>query len=155
MKILYRNTNALLFEKVNSLVDAPNSWRCIHLNLNGKGDHYSPMVRTYFIVKGFAETLQGEDGYIYLCSDGDIFILFQGAARPLLTKLAKHFGDIDIDRALDKNNDSLFRIYDLAKDWDEFFTLCFTKSMQTEAWDDAPSNYFTKYVTGLRGEELV
>lgn len=136
MKILHRNANAQLFEKAHSLEGAHNSWRSIHLHMASKRERYSQMLRTYFIVRGLTETLADNDGYIYLCNDGDIFILFQGALRPVLAKLSHYFGDIDLSQAVEKPQNSFFTIFDLSKDWQEFLNLCFAKSLLAEAFDE-------------------
>jgi len=136
MKILHRNASARLFEKVHSLESAHNSWRSIHLNLSSKRERYSQMLRTYFIIKGLTETLSDHDGYIYLCSDGDIFILFQGALRPVIAKLSHYFGDIDLSHAVEKSGDDFLTVYDLSKDWSDFLNVCFAKSLTADAIDE-------------------
>lgn len=138
MRIIHRNASALLFEKVHSLENAYTSWRCIHLNLSSQREQYSQMLRTYFIIKGLTETLNDNDGTIYLCNDGDIFILFQGMLRPVMARLAHYFGDIDLSRATQKAEHSFFTIYDLSKDWAHFLNLCFTKSLIADTFDESP-----------------
>lgn len=153
MRIYHRNASALLFEKVHSLENSHNSWRCIHLNLSSKREHYSQMLRTYFIIKGLTETLSDNEGYIYLCSDGDIFILFQGILRPVMAKLAHYFGDIDLSHAVERSSDNFFTVYDLSKDWSSFLNLCFTKSLITDALDETQA-YMIRNILPLTADAV-
>lgn len=136
MKIHCRNASAQLFEKAHALAPKHNSWRCIMLTFSGAREHYSQTLRTYFIVKGLIEALGDEDGHIYLCSDGDICILFQGALRPVLSRLAHYFGDIDLSRATQARRDQFLTVFDLSTDWDDFMNFCFAKSLAAETFDD-------------------
>lgn len=138
MKILYRNATAQLFEKVNSLAAHPNSWRCIHLKLSHRREQYNnKRLLAYFLIKGIAEILSDDEGYIYLCGDGDIFILFQGAMRPVWNKLGSQFADIDMDYDSGQASGNLFAIYDLSKDWSELCRISYAKSLHAKHLGDA------------------
>lgn len=128
MKLYHHNATAVLFEKATSIRDLPDSWRVIYLKLSEMPARYNRTLLTNFIVKNIAGVLSSEEGYIYLCSDNDIFILFQGRSKPMLKKLASIFGDID-PSSLQHATKSPFSVYDLSKDWVEFYELCFSKSM--------------------------
>ncbi len=123
MKILTQNATALLFEKVNSLRHQHDSWRCIQLKLSGISYH-NQALRRNFVLRGIHDLLAENDGFVYACEDQDIFILFQGRTKNILTKLATYFADID--------SDNLFALYDLHKDWAFFFSVCYRKSHQHE-----------------------
>jgi hypothetical protein len=81
--------------------------------------------------------MDNSGGFMYLCDDGDIFILFQGALRPVTQKLSTHFGDIDPERYMEPNSYNIFRAFDLSKHWEEFYDLCevkyYKKLLQEEA----------------------
>lgn len=123
MKIFTHNATALLFEKANSLRHIHDSWRCIQLKLSDTR-HYSPTLRRHFVLRGITELLDEHDGYVYLCDDNDIMILFQGRAQGIMNKLASYFADVD--------SKELFTLYDLHKDWAFFFALCYKKSMHRD-----------------------
>jgi acylphosphatase len=123
MKFVNDHAAFKLFEKVKSLAEEPHdSWRSIHIPLSGKGE-YSAGLRRYFIMRPLNELLADMDGYIYVCDDGDIFILFQGKVTAILDLLDDHFGDVKTDPAL-------FSVFDLGRYWEEFFDLCATKAQQ-------------------------
>ena len=154
MKLFYRNAAATLFEKVHSLSDYHNSWRCIHLKLSRKRERYNQQLLIYFVIKGIAEILANDDGYIYLCRDGDIFILFQGLMGPVLDKLGDHFADIDPDNAPDEAGSRFMTIYDLSRDWNLFFNLCYTKSRCMNLLNEAPDYSWYHYAGKEMAEGL-
>ncbi len=129
MKVLSRNAASLMFEKVKSLGKHHNSWRSIYLNLSGKPERLSRMLHTNFIVKAITSLLADDDGYIYLCDDGDIFILFQGAVRPVIARLSNHFAGLKPEQGWERPGDDLFTIFDLSTQWRPFLGLCKAKAM--------------------------
>ena len=130
MKILDRNAAEQLFEKVKSLAQQPhNSWRCIYLNLD-KQERLNAGRRAQFVVPTLVALLADADGYIYLCDDGDIFILFQGPLKSVMAKLSGHFADLKPRPLWEQPADSPFTIFDLSKYWQVFFNLCQAKSLQ-------------------------
>src|SRR6201996_8738928 len=96
MKVFTHNAAGLMFEKVESLEqELHRGWRCIYMKMNDKQERFNAMLRTNFINRAVVDLLAREEGYIYFCDDGDIFILFEGALKPIAAKLASHFGDLD------------------------------------------------------------
>ncbi len=132
MKILNRNAAEQLFEKVKSLAHQPhNSWRCIYLSLADKQDRLNAGRRAQLVSQTLVELLEGADGYVYLCDDGDIFILFQGPLKPVMAKLSNHFEELKPRPLWEKPAvDNPFTIFDLSKYWQVFFNLCRAKSLQ-------------------------
>lgn len=137
MKLFHRNATALLFEKIHSIRHAHDSWRCIHLTLSDRVERHNRSLRNHFILNGISSALMEEDGYVYLCRDRDIFILFQGRTTPVITKLSQYFADMLAME--EEDEEQLFTLYDLSKDWSTFFTLCFQKSLRDEGWKPTPS----------------
>jgi hypothetical protein len=130
MNILDHNAAKHLFEKVKSLAQQPhNSWRCIYLNLD-KQDRFNAGRQGQFVVGTLVNLLADADGYIYLCDDGDIFILFQGPMKQVMNKLSGYFSDLKPRSLYEAPADSLCTIFDLSKYWQVFFNLCKAKSLQ-------------------------
>ncbi|MFW0777498.1 MAG: hypothetical protein ACN2B6_07255 [Rickettsiales bacterium] len=152
MKIFHRNATALLLEKASSISERPNSWRCIHLTLSEENTQYNQALLTCFMARGLSRVLAEDDGYIYLCSDGDIFILFQGAVKPILKRLADRFADIDLGYGNANDEDSFFTIYDLSTAWSDFFGVCYLKSMTSDKPHD---NVMHRYMTEQQAAELI
>jgi hypothetical protein len=127
MKVTSHNANILLFDKIESInSEDHHNWRCIQLAFSDKKGRYSASLRAHFVVKTIVSTLEGMEGNIYLCEDGDIFILFQGIAKPVITKLSAHFADLVPDQEEGKAGE-LFTIFDLSKGWKNFYGICYDK----------------------------
>jgi len=134
MKIFDHHATLFLLEKLNSIRYFHSSWRSIHLQMSGKKERYNRTMRIHFILKGFQNLLAEDEGYVYLCEDGDIIILFEGRVTPMIKKLARYFGDLDAEYGSD-TLDHFFRTYDLSKDWGAFSHMCHIKSLETDLWD--------------------
>ena len=124
MNILHQNATARLLAKVRSLEpDYYSSWRCIHIRLSDKPEKYNHGLRAHFIARALIERLADTDGYMFLCDDGDIFLLFQGQVKPFFKKLSGHFDDIEEDLGATQSEDSRFTVYDLSIDWKPLVSL--------------------------------
>jgi hypothetical protein len=120
MKILKHDSDSILYEKVKSLrSERTDIWRCIHISLAeqmaDKPDHI------HFSGRIASQLLANDDGYIFLCDDGDIFILFKGALMPVLRRLSVYFEDFHPDRIAKARN---ITVFDLGQNWKPFFELC-------------------------------
>lgn len=120
MKLHY-NAVTPLYNKVKSIGwEDSGSWRCIHANMTGGRQFLHP----YSVSKLFAGLLAEDEGYIYAFDDGDIFILFQGASRPIIKKISKHFDKREFRQCWEPPRPALFTLYDLAVYWKPLYTLC-------------------------------
>lgn len=135
MKVINRNAVNLLFEKAESLGQEPHeSWRCIFFDFHDKPEKHNQSLYINFVVKPIIDILNDSAGYIYICDDGDIFVLFQGALKPVMLKLSEHFGDIKPD--VKNQNGDLFKIYDLDKHWNNFYNICEAKYLDAIVTDE-------------------
>jgi hypothetical protein len=121
MKLVTRNAASLLFDKANLIDGQPYGWRCLHLNLSQR--NYRHELIFHFFVKPIVELLVEDEGNIFLCEDGDIIILFKGAAKPILAKLATHFADLKTG----VEESDVFRLFDLSVYRQPFYELCSAK----------------------------
>ncbi len=139
MQVLERNAAAILFEKASDLNHKPhNSWRCIYIALSAHRTRHNHGLLANFVGKAVRELLADAEGYIYLCQDGDIFILFQGTLKSVTAKLGEHFSDMQLDETGQPEN-TIFTILDLSRDWEVFFKLCRAKSrQQVPLWAEDP-----------------
>lgn len=129
MNILYQNATERLLEKIKSLGMGPcGSWRCIHIHLSDKPERYNHGLRAHFVARGLIDRLADADGYMYLCDDGDIFLLFQGPVKPVVTKLSEHFDDIAPDLSNERSQESRFAVYDLGIEWEPLYLLCYDRA---------------------------
>lgn len=132
MLLLERDATPMLCHKVKSIRHERESWRCIHLKLSGEQARHNQMLRAHFVIRGIRERLSGQDCAVYVCEDSDIFILFQGRAKPVMQRLSTYFADMEEEHAI-KGKEALFSIYDLSKDWLFLFVLCQRKLTREEA----------------------
>lgn len=128
MKLCNRDAEHLLLEKVKSLSEHHDSWRCIYINFAAHKNEYSEGLRTHVITTIIKELLEHEEGYIYLCEDSDAFILFQGKASAILDKLGEHFKGLHNAHPTAQPEDELYTIFDLSRHWQIFLSLCKTKA---------------------------
>ncbi len=137
MKILKSNTETILYEKAKSLrSERLDIWRCIHIEASDTADSTRTTPNhAHFTGRITSDLLSNEDGYIYLCDDGDIFILFKGALTPILRKLSVYFEDFRPDRVMSAQH---ITVFDLGQNWDPFFDLCKTRAFNA-ANSDIPA----------------
>jgi len=130
MKLIHINAANILFEKVESLEeeDARHSWKCVYLRLSDKQERFNRELRTHFVNRAVVELMARDEGYIYFCDDGDIFILFEGALKPLAEKLSSHFGDLDPEQLRGEAESGMFSFFDLSKHWQGFYNVCREKA---------------------------
>lgn len=144
MKILSRDATQRMFEKVKSLTEYHNSWRVIYFNLAHKPERYNQMLHTHFIIKAITSLLADDEGYIYLCEDGDIFILFQGAFFPIARKLSNHFAGLKPEQMWEQPGDALFSVFDLSTHWHAFYVLAMAKARMAEL---SHADHFVPFTT--------
>jgi hypothetical protein len=82
------------------------------------------------------------DGYMFLCDDGDIFILFQGPIKTITRKLASHFDELTPDRLRMDDADARFTLYDFSTDWRTLYNLCRDKLLEVLA---APEGFYAPF----------
>jgi CheY-like chemotaxis protein len=127
MKLFSHDAERILFEKAKSLSAQHDSWRCLYINFSDERHEYSEGLRTHIVTNILKELLEDEYGYIYLCGDGDVFILFQGKVQPILNKIGEQFRGIGGRHSSMQPEDELYTLLDLSKHWQLFFTLCKNK----------------------------
>jgi hypothetical protein len=131
MKQIYVNASNILFEKVESLDgedDKRHGWKCIYVRLSDRQERFNRQLRMHFVNRAITELLSADEGYIYFCDDGDIFILFEGALKPLTDKLSSHFGDLDPDQLRGTAESGIFTFFDLNRHWQGFYNICREKA---------------------------
>lgn len=147
MRILHHNAATLLLEKVKSLQpNSSSSWRCIHVHLCDKPEKYNLPLRAHFVARTLIERLADLDGYMFLCDDGDIFILFQGPLKKVIGKLDSHFDEFNGDFTAAQPEDSRFTIYDLSAGWHALFHLCQIKALEEL---EAPAGFYSAFAYSL------
>lgn len=132
MKLYRHNASALLFDKLDTLgQQRHDSWRCIQFNFSS--GHYSSSLRNNFVVRMISELLADTEANIYVCEDGDIFILFQGLYESVAGKLSTYFADMNPRRRADNDDANLVTAYDLSKEWQQLYKISRSKCLHPES----------------------
>lgn len=139
MKLINRDAGKHLLDKANSISPNPQNWRCIYINFAGQKEQYSDGLRTYVVTNIIKDMLEDDDGYIYLCDDGDVFILFRGQVGPILEKLGEQFRDLGKSEGAAHPEEEIYSVLDLSKYWQVFITLCRSKAPDKPAAAPAAS----------------
>ena len=129
MRLYTHQAEQILFDKAKSISEQHNSWRCIYIDFTSHKDQCSDGLRTHVVTNIIKELQDGEDGYIYLCDDGDVFILFQGKTKEIIEKLGEHFKWLGNSKHSAHLEDNFFNVLDLSQSWEQFYTLCRDKAV--------------------------
>jgi hypothetical protein len=133
MQLINHNAIQHLYEMAESLANEPHeSWQCIYLRLRSNHAYLAQDLYQSFIVHPLNRLLEPYQGNIYFCSDGDIFILFQGTMKPVMQKLEGHFGDTAPHSLPGQAGNNLLQLFSFAlgKKWEGFYMLCESKYLQ-------------------------
>lgn len=128
MKLFSQNAGQFLFEKAKSLTVQHDSWRCLYMNFSDHRHSYNQGLRTHVVTTIIKELLEDDYGYIYLCDDGDVFILFQGQAFPILNKIGEQFQGVREAHGHGQPEDELYTLFDLSRHWQVFYALSKSKA---------------------------
>jgi hypothetical protein len=131
MKMVNKYAEVQLFTKADALSQQfHETWRCIHINLAGKKNRVNAGARKNFVTGALNELLSSKDGTIYVCDDGDVFVLFQGQLSPVMKILSGHFGELEASAQHPQAATGPFTVFDLSRQFQEFFTLCENKHLR-------------------------
>ena len=130
MKLFSRNAEKLLNEKVASIADSHDSWRCIYINLCNGNNELDKSLRTAIVTSIIKDLMGPDEGSIYLCDDGDVFVLFQGQVTPVLARLGSHLGNLKLGADAAYSEDEQYTVFDLSKHWDTFKVTCAGKMVK-------------------------
>lgn len=153
MRVISQNSVGLLYDKAEELSGQPHeSWRAVYFRFSDRPEKKNVTLYNNFVVRAVIDLLADTPGYIYLCDDADIFILFQGALRPVLARLATHFGDVDPDQEIAGWVEGDFvNVFDLNRHWHEFYNLCSVKYHAGQAFEEETAHrrvFASHYVHG-------
>lgn len=131
MRLFNHDATRLLCNKLSALKEERENWRCIHLKLSSLPIHQNPRLWSSFFIRGIKEKLGDMDGFVYALEDNDIFIIFEGRAHPIITKLGGYFADIKaVPNAAREGG--IYYVYDLGKEWLFLFFLLHRKRNQQD-----------------------
>lgn len=123
LKVFHQDAVLFLREKAKAIAAEAIRWRCIHMDFSTLQNRCSEGLRNY-AAHTVIDALNDEEGSIYLCRDGDLFVLFQGKVGDIVDKLGAHFKDIADPASTAQEGTTLYTLYDLSleRNWNEFLT---------------------------------
>lgn len=130
MHIITTQGERHLYEALPHIKEKPERWRSIYLNFQALDESYRDGVRTQVMINTIKELLRDQEGRVYLCADGDIFMLFKGVPAKILEMVSAHMHDLfDLSQKVtaDKESIAFCTIYDLSIDWMPFYEVCRNK----------------------------
>ncbi len=135
MQIITTDAEMRLSEMVSSIQNT-TSWRAIHLNFSKLDASYREGMRTQVLLNIIKDLLKDEKGQVFLCEDGDIFLVFLGVATKILDKVSLYMTDLfkESIEGSGIDGDAFCQVYDLSVEKDAFFAVCRQKllSVKTE-----------------------
>lgn len=121
MRLYNFEAERLLREKVLAIREEHARWRCIRLDFSSQHDRYNERLISHVVMNIVKGLFDEGDGHIYLCDDGEVFILFQGKASDIVARLAGQYSDLN------------YELYDLGLHWERFHALCQAKVETAQA----------------------
>lgn len=129
LRTITKDTEAKLVEMADVIRDEANSWRGLHFRFSRLLDHYRSDYQLKIAVNLITDLLKELDGSVFICADGDIFVVAKGAGRALLDKVVFQLRYLFMDDPLAYNaegqeNAEFCALYDLSVDWQDFANAC-------------------------------
>lgn len=137
MKIYTKDAESSLYEMARNLSEDHKAWRSIYFNFSEINEAYKEGLRTNLVVNIIKDLLADEEGYVYLCRDSDVIILFQGSVQRILNKLGEYISSA-VPMADKNSRDEFCAIYDLSKSWNVFYAICKSKAENIEEPEKKP-----------------
>lgn len=129
IRTVTRDTEAKLVEMAEGIGNDANSWRALHFHFALLLEHYKSDYQIKIAVNLVSDLLKDCEGSVFICADGDIFLLAKGATKSLLDKVVFQLRYLFMDDPLAYNvegqeNPDFCTVYDLSVDKDAFLKTC-------------------------------
>lgn len=129
LKIVNRDTEARLVERVEAVGADAKAWRGLHFQFSRLLEHYRSDYQVKIAINLLSDLLKTADGTLFLCADSDIFILVKGAQKHVIEKVVFQLRYLFMDDPLAYNTEGqegvdFCHIYDLSVAWEDFMRAC-------------------------------
>lgn len=147
-----------LIEITTSLKDDPTDFFGLHFRFSDLLEHYKTEYQLKISVNIINDILREAKGNVVITSDYDIFLICKDTEEHLLKKLVFQLRYLYMDDPLaydehGEDNDNFAQLYDLSKNWNEFFSAARYKFNELEDWNK-PSAYMRNEPQVLTPERL-
>lgn len=138
MKIISNNAAAALFAKAEELNhQSTEGWKCIYFKIpdaQERAAHSMPQFDADVIMR----MLTRKTGFVYLCDNEEMFILYRGAHQTLGNRLSMYLWTLYSDQETAESPHQLFSFFDLNAQWPSFYRFCEKRYMETLAASGFP-----------------
>lgn len=138
MKAISSNTAAKLLEAVTELKDASVGYYSLHFNLSKLREIYRSPYQIKIAVNIVSDLFKGQKGSIFIFTDCDLSIIYQGTDRGLLEKVIFQLRYLFMDDPLAYSddgfeNEDFCSVFDLEFQWRDFHNFCAFKAGGSDA----------------------
>jgi len=136
MIVLLKESEVKLVELASSVASETISWRAVHFPFNNLLEHYQSDYQLQIAVNLLSDLLVDYEGGVFVCFDHAIIVLCRNVSKAKMDKAIFQLRYLFMDDPLayDANGEenSLFcRIFDIGREYAEFFQICKTKLTQS------------------------
>lgn len=129
LKIINRDTEARLLERVEAVGADAKAWRGLHFQFSKLLEHYRSDYQIKIAINLLSDLLKGAEGTLFQCADSDIFILVKGAQKHVIEKVVFQLRYLFMDDPLAYTTEGqegidFCHIYDLSIAWEDFMKMC-------------------------------
>jgi hypothetical protein len=137
MKVVSLNAIASLYEKAEELSHQPGEgWKCIYFKIPRDEErqayslpHFDAGIITHMLAK--------TKGCLYLCDNGEIFILYKGTHASVQTRLSMYLWALYPEPMNVRTNHHLYSLFDLSKQRAAFHAFCEKRYIEALAVSEA------------------
>jgi EAL domain-containing protein (putative c-di-GMP-specific phosphodiesterase class I) len=157
------NIEARLMDEIRPLRGVGNGHYVVHYHLSELQDHYRSEFQIRIAINILNDIFRESAGQILKSRNGDIFVVFHGSTPSLINKATFQLRYLFVDDPLanhadGKENEDFCDVYNLARDWNEAFSLAKELSEAAARKDISP--VFSKGIkttdfTPLRLHEII
>jgi hypothetical protein len=135
LQIVYKSAEVKLLEALNDISE-PSGWQAIHFHLSDLLEQYKSEYQSKIAINLIHDLLKNYMGGIYLMGDQSIVVLCYQVDKSTQNKLIFQLRYLYMDDPLayteeGQENSDFSTLYDLTRDWQEFFDLCTRRMAMT------------------------
>lgn len=137
MQIIVKDAEIKLVEMVGGIADEAISWRAVYFNFDRLLEQYKSQYQIQIAVNLLGDLLGEHEGGVFVCFDQSIFMICRNISKNKIDKAIFQLRYLFIDDPLaydssGEENASFCRVYDLGREYAEFYHVCRRKLSQSK-----------------------
>lgn len=170
MKVIQRETEAKIIEKLSDVQEDPAHWVAVFFDFAHLIEHYKSEYQIKIAVNLINDLVGDSEGNIFLCDDSSLYVIVHGTSKALIDKMVFQLRYLFMDDPLaytedGEENPEFAHVHDLERSFDEFMSHCKsrlthkirgtgTRSQTSGASSSAASNDMPRMKEDNAGEPL-